>query len=238
MKTALTLLSSLLLFACASPGTSSEAKRAQPAPLAPTGSGEDYVFVWLKTGPANDLDQAELQAAFAGHFANMARLAQEGFLLMAGPVGDPKSNPLHRGIFLFDVDRVSKAQELTATDPSVQAGVFAFEALPFRTGQPLRRLLELDRQAGAGEANMRSYVLATAVDPAFAEQSLLPFASEGLVALSGRIGKPGQERGLYVLALESVQEARELLELIEPSERLEWQLSSLYGSKSLLALGE
>ena len=236
MKSLFTLFACALLFACANTG--SDSKSAQPAPLAPTGSGDDYVFVWLKTGPAYHLNQAELADVSAGHFANMARLAKEEFLLLAGPVGDPKANPLHRGIFLFDVDQVAKAKRLTATDPGVQSGVFVFEALPFRTSQPLRDLLALDRQAGDARANMRSYVLATAVDPEFAELSLIPFAGEGLVALSGRVGKPGEERGLYVLAIDTVQEAREMLELIEPSERLEWQLSSLYGSKSLQALGE
>jgi len=46
-----------------------------------------YVLAILKTGPrdAEVTDKDERAALFAGHFANMTRLAEEGHLVLAGP---------------------------------------------------------------------------------------------------------------------------------------------------------
>ncbi len=204
--------------------------------LAPTGKGDDYVFVWLKTGPATSLGAEEQKAAFDGHFANMARLAEERFLLLAGPVGNPKADPLYRGIFLFDVMDVSDALALGESDPSVQAGVFVLDLLRLRCEQPLRDLFELVAQYPDDPSGMRSYVIAVTDQPERAQAALQPFQEEGLVPLSGRLGTDPSDSGLFVLALESVEEAGELLALLEDSESLNWQLSSLYATKALLDL--
>lgn len=79
-----------------------------------------YVLVILRTGPTRVPDGDERKAMFAGHFANMERLAKEGKLVLAGPFSaDPAG---WRGLFVFAVDDIEEARRLTATDPVIQRG--------------------------------------------------------------------------------------------------------------------
>ena len=55
----------------------------------------------------------------AGHMANINRLAEEGKLILAGPMAGQGEL---RGIFVFDTDDVKKAQEWCDQDPAVRAG--------------------------------------------------------------------------------------------------------------------
>lgn len=78
-----------------------------------------YVLVILKSsetpvpkGPARD-------AMFKGHFANMSRLAQEGKLVLAGPLDGVDG---WRGLFVLAVDDIESARALVATDPVVSEG--------------------------------------------------------------------------------------------------------------------
>ena len=85
-----------------------------------------YVFVILKTGPKTDLTKEESARIFAGHMANIKRLAAEGKLVLAGPFLD---NPSHfEGLFVFNVKTVKEADALLVTDPAVAAGVFTYDA--------------------------------------------------------------------------------------------------------------
>jgi uncharacterized protein YciI len=84
-----------------------------------------YVLVILKTGPTRVPDGAKRDAMFAGHFANMERLAKEGKLALAGPFAkDPDD---WRGLFVFAVDSIDEAKALTATDPVVVNGEMVAE---------------------------------------------------------------------------------------------------------------
>jgi uncharacterized protein YciI len=128
-----------------------------------------YSLVYLKTGSRSDLSQEERDKVFAGHFANMTRLAREGHLLLAGPFRKGASDPSLRGIFVFDASDKAHAQKLAETDPGVQAGMFAFECHDFATAMPLSsvveaQLAEQDAAERAGKTlppgtNCRDYVL-------------------------------------------------------------------------------
>lgn len=85
---------------------------------------KSYVFVVLKTGKVTLTDEVKSQEVFAGHFSNMARLAKEKKLVVAGPFveGAPK-----RGMYIFNVKTIQEAEELVKTDPAVKAGVFDYE---------------------------------------------------------------------------------------------------------------
>ncbi|HEY0895787.1 MAG TPA: YciI family protein [Sphingobacteriaceae bacterium] len=83
---------------------------------------KSYVLVILKTGSADIQHKEKLQGLFRGHMANIQRLADEGKLVVAGPLG--KNEQTYRGIFIFDVRTVAEAKELVLTDPAVKAQVF------------------------------------------------------------------------------------------------------------------
>lgn len=140
----------------------------QPAP-------RDGTLVVLRTGPRTaPLDAAQSRELFAGHFANMQRLAREGHLLLAGPYGEEKTDAALRGIFLLDTGDPAQAKAWAETDPTARAGVFALEYHAFATGAPLREVLtkelaEEDAAKTAGRTRQpgegcRGYVLLTADD--------------------------------------------------------------------------
>lgn len=186
----LAALSPVLLAACsASPDRT-------PAPA----SERDYVFVFIKTGPATGLTPEAQREAFAGHFSNMERLADEGELLIAGPFMDPRA-PDHRGLFVIDEPTVEAGMVHAATDPTTVAGIFVLEGRLFTTDAPLTRLLGLEKEDEArrladpdipDEWSGRRYVLATArFDAGLYERAK---AADG-VLIAGRLHGAGPGAG-------------------------------------------
>jgi uncharacterized protein YciI len=158
----LALLATLMLSACA----------ASPpaAPSAPATA--TYTFVILKSGPTSGQgDKEARQQMFAGHMANINRLADERKLLMAGPFASPRDKAW-RGLFLLDTDSLATAQEWVATDPGVVAGEFAPDLQLIRGCPSLRTTLALEDAAKARRTpdpakpmqGMRRYTLATGAD--------------------------------------------------------------------------
>lgn len=97
-----------------------------------------YVFVNLIRGK-KQFSTEERNRLVGLHLENINRLADSRKLLLAGPFFD---NGDIRGIYIFDVDTLEKARELTETDPAVKAGVFEFE---MRLWYGSAALIELDR---------------------------------------------------------------------------------------------
>lgn len=83
-----------------------------------------YVIAFLKKGPNRDQDDSTKAALQRAHLDNITRLAEEGTLVLAGPFFDDGDI---RGIYIFAVDSLSKAEELTKTDPAVKAGSLIME---------------------------------------------------------------------------------------------------------------
>ncbi|MDP9191302.1 MAG: YciI family protein [Acidobacteriota bacterium] len=82
-----------------------------------------YVLCILKTGPKDaEITGDERKEIFAGHFANIGRLADEGKLAVAGPFG--KNDKSYRGLYVFSVATIEEAEKLVMLDPAVKAGVF------------------------------------------------------------------------------------------------------------------
>jgi uncharacterized protein YciI len=89
-----------------------------------------YVLCILKTGPKDVEVQGDARREiFAGHFANIGRLAGEGKLVAAGPFG--KNDRSYRGLYIFNVPTVEEAEKLVALDPAVKGGVFVYELTPW-----------------------------------------------------------------------------------------------------------
>jgi uncharacterized protein YciI len=84
-----------------------------------------YVLVILKTGPTRVPDGPARDAMFAGHFANIERLAAAGKLAVAGPFDDDADG--WRGLFVFAVADIDEAKALVATDPVIVNGEMVAE---------------------------------------------------------------------------------------------------------------
>ena len=104
-----------------------------------------YVMCILKTGPNDsDIKGDERKAIFAGHFANINRLADEGKLAVAGPFG--KNDRTYRGLYVFNVSTVEEAEKLVVFDPAVKAGVFVYELTPWYGTAALMATPELHKK--------------------------------------------------------------------------------------------
>ena len=133
-------LSALVLFSiCAVALTGQEpaqsARSAYDAELAKKLGADErgmrmFVLCILKTGPKDAEVQGDARKEiFAGHFANINRLADEGKLSVAGPFG--KNEKAYRGLYIFNVETVEEAEKLVVMDPAVKAGVFVAEMTPW-----------------------------------------------------------------------------------------------------------
>ncbi len=129
MFTRVSLIASFVLvfafsvFSQEAPATNFDAEMAKKAGADDYGM-RSYVFCILKTGPrdAKIKDKKQRDEIFAGHMANIKRLAGEGKLAVAGPFG---------GIFVFAVPTVEEAQKLVETDPVIKSGMMVAELTPW-----------------------------------------------------------------------------------------------------------
>ncbi len=87
-----------------------------------------YVFAYLKKGPNREQDSIETAKIQKGHMDNIARLAKEGKLILAGPFMDDTDV---RGIFIFNVETIAEAEALINTDPAVKSGRLKMELHPW-----------------------------------------------------------------------------------------------------------
>lgn len=104
-----------------------------------------YVLCILKTGPKDaEVKGKEREEIFAGHFANIGRLADEGKLAVAGPFG--KNDRSWRGLYIFNVPTVEDAEKLVALDPAVKAGVFVYELTPWYASAAMMTVAETHKR--------------------------------------------------------------------------------------------
>jgi uncharacterized protein YciI len=85
-----------------------------------------YFLVILKTGNNPTTDQALISRSFRGHLDNINRLAEEGKLVLAGPLGTNDKG--YRGIFILNnVSTLEEAGALLQTDPAIKEGLLDAE---------------------------------------------------------------------------------------------------------------
>ena len=110
-----------------------------------------YVLCILKTGPKDaEIQGEQRKEIFAGHFANIGRLANEGKLAVAGPFG--KNDKGYRGVYIFNVATIEEAEKLVALDPAVKAGVFVPEMTPWYATAALMIVNETHKRIEAPSA--------------------------------------------------------------------------------------
>lgn len=108
-----------------------------------------YVLVILKTGPNKMADGEGRKKMFAGHFANIQRLAAEKKLVLAGPLDGVEGR---RGIFVFNTPDIEEAKKFVATDPVIVNGEMVAEYHKFYGSAALMAVNEMhakiDKKAG------------------------------------------------------------------------------------------
>jgi len=104
---------------------------------------KSYVMAFLKRGPNRSTDSVEASQLQKAHLENIARLANEGKLIIAGPFMDDGDI---RGIYIFDVKTIEEAQKLTETDPAIQKGSLVMELHPWYGSAALMAIPELHKK--------------------------------------------------------------------------------------------
>jgi len=102
---------------------------------------KNYVLVMLKTGVNTTSNKAFIDSCFAGHMSNIGKLAKEGKLIVAGPLGKNERN--YRGIFILDVP-YGEAAEVLQTDPAIHSGLLDYEAFRWYGSAALPVYIETD----------------------------------------------------------------------------------------------
>ena len=146
MKNIIYLSVIILFYACTAPETvKEETAPPQEEDLAEKYGADDYgmkvyVMAFLKSGPDRSQDSTTAANLQKAHLENIDRMAEEGKLIIAGPFMDDGEI---RGIYIFDVETVEEARELTATDPAIQAGRSVMELHPWYGPAALMAIPEL-----------------------------------------------------------------------------------------------
>lgn len=148
------LLTSYATFA--QPSTSTSNPNYDPALAKKLGADERgmkmYVMCVLKTGPKDaEFKGKERQDIFAGHFANINKLAEEGKLAVAGPFG--KNDKTFRGLYIFNVTTIEEAEKLVVMDPAVKAGVFVADMTLWYGSAALMATNEIHKKLEKPKAN-------------------------------------------------------------------------------------
>ena len=107
-----------------------------------------YVMAFLRRGPKRDQSSDEAAEIQRGHMENIARMAKEGKLLVAGPFMDDGEI---RGLYIFNVENVDEAKQLTATDPAIQAGRLEMDLHPWYGSAALQLVTPLHHRVAPSQ---------------------------------------------------------------------------------------
>lgn len=94
------------------------------------GEMKRYWLVLLQKGPNRKQDSASAEKIQAAHMANINRLAKEGKLVMAGPIGIEDDL---RGIFLMNCADSTEVENFVRTDSAVITGRLIMKYYPWWT---------------------------------------------------------------------------------------------------------
>jgi len=92
------------------------------------GEMKRYWLVLLQKGPNRNQDSISAEKIQAAHMANITRLAKEGKLVMAGPIGVEDDL---RGIFLMNCTDSTEVENFVKTDSAVMTGRLIMKYYPW-----------------------------------------------------------------------------------------------------------
>lgn len=102
-----------------------------------------YVIAFLKSGPNRDMDSVTAAKIQRAHLDNINKMAEEGKLVLAGPFLDDGEI---RGIYIFNVETLEEAEELTNTDPAIKEGRLIMELHPWYGSASVQQINELHKK--------------------------------------------------------------------------------------------
>lgn len=105
---------------------------------------KSYILVILKTGSNQITDKVLRDSLFAGHMRNINHLAEEGKLIVAGPLGSNEN--AYRGIFILNTNSEQEAREMLQTDPVIREKVLAADLYKWYGSAALPTYLEVHRK--------------------------------------------------------------------------------------------
>jgi len=133
------LFISCFLIACSNEHKSPEVSTTQPEKYdlskdtsVYSGEMKRYWLVLLQKGPNRNQDSISAEKIQAAHMANINRLAKEGKLIMAGPIGVEDDL---RGIFLMNCADSAEVENFVRTDSAVITGRLIMKYYPWWAGK-------------------------------------------------------------------------------------------------------
>lgn len=102
-----------------------------------------YTLAFLKKGPNRNLSKEEATRLQRAHLDNIYRMVENGTLILAGPFLDDGEI---RGIYIFNIDSVEKAQQIAESDPAIKAGSLSLEIHPWYGSASLMKVNEIHNQ--------------------------------------------------------------------------------------------
>jgi uncharacterized protein YciI len=168
----------------------------------------DYWFGFLRTGPApKPLAQEERQKLQAAHMAHIGKMAEAGALVAAGPA---VRSPNLRGIFIFRID--SKAQELSAADPYVQAGEMAIDIYRWRGPAGIGERYAAERKKNPSFNTKMIQVQLVVLKDGDPAPALERLRATGKVMAAGPLREGGALRAVCVIQAGSKEAAQAMLD--------------------------
>jgi uncharacterized protein YciI len=102
---------------------------------------KSYFLIILKTGTNEIKDKSVRDSIFKGHFTNMEKLANDGILVVAGPIQN--NEKLYRGIFVFNLVDEDEAKKYLNTDPAIKSKVLDYEIYKWYGSAALMQVNEI-----------------------------------------------------------------------------------------------
>jgi uncharacterized protein YciI len=173
----------------------------------------------LYRGPAYTTAKSpELDKLQEAHLAHLTKLAQGGHALIAGPMGGDGDL---RGIVMLKADTADAAKALEADDPAVKAGRLRIEMVSYMTPSnwfafgPIKENLTM-RNFVFGFLNVGPNPPKTVDEGKTMQEdhlaNLWAMRQTGALVAAGPAVNSGQRAGVVVFALDSLDQARALLE--------------------------